>query len=277
MRQGNVKNAFPCKIRKSQKDKEEINMLDFTNQVVVVTGAGSPKGIGRTIAHTFGKQGAKVVICDINQEGLDSNVKEMQEMGIEAAGFAANLTDPDAVKELVNKIVDKYGRIDVLVNNAGISQKVTVADMTLDDIKRIFNVNMFGLFLITQAVCEVMKKQKYGRIVHLSSVSGKRGGGIFGGAHYSASKAAVLGFSKNLAREVSEYGITTNCVCPGLINTEIWKSLPKEQADAVIAGIPMGRPGETQEVANAIVFLASKEASYITGEEIDINGGSHMD
>ena len=117
----------------------------------------------------------------------------------------------------------------------------------------------------------------YGRIVHLSSVSGKRGGGVFGGAHYSASKAAVLGFSKNLAREVSQYGITTNCVCPGLINTEIWKSMPKEQADAVIAGIPMGRPGETQEVADTIVFLASKEASYITGEEIDINGGSHMD
>ena len=252
-------------------------MLDFTNQVVVVTGAGSPKGIGRTIAQTFGKQGAKVVICDINQAGCDANVEEMKKMGIEAAGYAANLTDPDAVKELVNKIVEKYGRIDVLVNNAGISQKVTVADMTLDDIKRIFSVNMFGLFLITQAVCEVMKKQKYGRIVHLSSVSGKRGGGVFGGAHYSASKAAVLGFSKNLAREVSQYGITTNCVCPGLINTEIWKSMPKEQADAVIAGIPMGRPGETQEVANAIVFLASKEASYITGEEIDINGGSHMD
>ena len=252
-------------------------MLDFTNQVVLVTGAGSPKGIGRTIAQTFGKQGAKVVICDINQAGCDANVEEMKKMGIEAAGYAANLTDPDAVKELVNKIVENYGRIDVLVNNAGISQKVTVADMTLDDIKRIFSVNMFGLFLITQAVCEVMKKQKYGRIVHLSSVSGKRGGGVFGGAHYSASKAAVLGFSKNLAREVSQYGITTNCVCPGLINTEIWKSMPKEQADAVIAGIPMGRPGETQEVANAIVFLASKEASYITGEEIDINGGSHMD
>ena len=252
-------------------------MLDFTNQVVLVTGAGSPKGIGRTIAQTFGKQGAKVVICDINQAGCDANVEEMKKMGIEAAGYAANLTDPDAVKELVNKIVEKYGRIDVLVNNAGISQKVTVADMTLDDIKRIFSVNMFGLFLITQAVCEVMKKQKYGRIVHLSSVSGKRGGGVFGGAHYSASKAAVLGFSKNLAREVSQYGITTNCVCPGLINTEIWKSMPKEQADTVIAGIPMGRPGETQEVANAIVFLASKEASYITGEEIDINGGSHMD
>ena len=241
-------------------------MLDFTNQVVLVTGAGSAKGMGRVIAQTFGKQGAKVVICDINQAGCDANVEEMKKMGIDATGYAANLTDPEAVKELVNTIVDKYGRIDVLVNNAGISQKVTVAD-----------VNMFGLFLITQAVCEVMKKQNYGRIVHLSSVSGKRGGGIFGGAHYSASKAAVLGFSKNLAREVSSYGITTNCVCPGLINTEIWKSLPKEQADAVIDGIPMGRPGEPQEVADAIVFLASKEASYITGEEIDINGGSHMD
>lgn len=252
-------------------------MLDFNGQVVIVTGAGSPKGIGRTIAHTFARQGAAVVICDINQAGLDANVAEMEAMGYNAYGVAANLTSKEAVDELIGKVMEKYGRIDVLINNAGISQKVTVADMTLDDIKRIFNVNMYGLFLITQAVCEVMKKQNYGRIVHLSSVSGKRGGGVFGGAHYSASKAAVLGFSKNLAREVSQYGITTNCVCPGLINTEIWKSLPKAQADAVIAGIPMGRPGETQEVADAIVFLASREASYITGEEIDINGGSHMD
>ena len=111
------------------------------------------------------------------------------------------------------------------------------------------------------------------RVVSLSSVSG----GVFGGAHYSASKAAVLGFSKNLAREVAQDGITVNCVAPGLINTEIWKSLPKEDADKVIAGIPAGHPGETSDVANAIVFLASKEAGYITGEDIDINGGSHMD
>lgn len=252
-------------------------MLDFTNQVVLITGAGSPKGIGRTIAHTFARQGAQVVLCDMNKAGLDANVKELEAMGYAAYGVAGNLCEKESVDALVKEVVDKFGRIDVLVNNAGVSQKVTVADMTLDDMKRIFSINVFGLFLITQAVCEVMKQQKYGRIVHLSSVSGKRGGGVFGGAHYSASKAAVLGFSKNLAREVSEYGITTNCVCPGLINTEIWKSMPKEQADAVIAGIPMGRPGETQEVADAIVFLASREASYITGEEIDINGGSHMD
>lgn len=252
-------------------------MLDFDGQVVIVTGSGSPKGIGRTIARTFARQKAAVVIADMNEAGVKDTVAAIKEEGGEAFGVVVNITDEASVQNMVDQVMEQYGRIDVLVNNAGISQKVTVADMTLADMKRIFEVNMFGLFLCTKACIKVMRAQKYGRIVNLSSVSGKRGGGIFGGAHYSASKAAVLAFSKNLSREISAEGITINSVCPGLINTEIWKSLPKEDADKVIAGIPMGRPGETQEVANAIVFLASKEASYITGEEIDINGGSHMD
>ncbi len=252
-------------------------MLDFDGQVVIVTGSGSPKGIGRTIARTFARQKAAVVIADMNEAGVQDTVAAIKEEGGEAFGIVVNITDEASVQNMVDRVMEEYGRIDVLVNNAGISQKVTVADMTLADMKRIFEVNMFGLFLCTKACMKVMREQKYGRIVNLSSVSGKRGGGIFGGAHYSASKAAVLAFSKNLSREISAEGITINSVCPGLINTEIWKSLPKEDADKVIDGIPMGRPGETQEVANAIVFLASKEASYITGEEIDINGGSHMD
>ena len=252
-------------------------MLDFDGQVVIVTGSGSPKGIGRTIARTFAKQKAAVVIADMNEAGVEDTVAAIKEEGGEAFGVVVNITDEASVQNMVDQVMKKYGRIDVLVNNAGISQKVTVADMILADMKRIFEVNVFGLFLCTKACMKVMRAQKYGRIVNLSSVSGKRGGGIFGGAHYSASKAAVLAFSKNLSREISAEGITINSVCPGLINTEIWKSLPKEDADKVIEGIPMGRPGETQEVANAIVFLASKEASYITGEEIDINGGSHMD
>jgi NAD(P)-dependent dehydrogenase (short-subunit alcohol dehydrogenase family) len=256
---------------------EESNMLDFNGQVVIVTGSGSAKGIGKTIARTFAKQGAQLIITDMNAAGVEQTVADIQAEGGKAYGIVSNVTEEDSVQSMVDEIVAKFGRIDVLVNNAGISQKVTVDDMTLDDIKRIFNVNMFGLFLVTQRVARVMKKQNYGRIVNLSSVSGKRGGGVFGGAHYSASKAAVLAFSKNLSREICQYGITINSVCPGLINTEIWKSLPEEDAQKVIDGIPMGRPGETQEVANAIVFLASKEASYITGEEIDINGGSHMD
>ena len=249
-------------------------MLDFTNQVVLVTGAGSAKGMGRVIAQTFGKQGAKVVICDINQAGCDANVEEMKKMGIDATGYAANLTDPEAVKELVNTIVDKYGRIDVLVNNAGISQKVTVADMTLDDIKRIFNVNMFGLFLITQAVCEVMKKQNYGRIVHLSSVSGKRGGGIFGGPHYSAAKAGVLGLAKAMARELGPDNVRVNCITPGLIQTDITAGkLSDEMKTAILAGIPLNRLGDAQDIARAALFLGSDLSSYSTGITLDVNGG----
>ncbi len=252
-------------------------MFEFNDQVVIVTGSGSPKGIGKTIAKCFAKQGAKVVIADMNEAGVKETVAEIEGEGREAYGVVVNVTKKESVENMVKEVMDRYGRIDVLVNNAGISQKVTVEDMTAEDMRRIFEVNMIGLFLCTQAVMKPMRAAKYGRIVNLSSVSGKRGGGVFGGAHYSASKAAVLGFSKNLSREISAEGITINSVCPGLINTEIWKSLPAEDAQKVIDTIPMGRPGETEEVAAAIVFLASKEASYITGEEIDINGGSHMD
>lgn len=252
-------------------------MLDFDGQVVVVTGSGSPKGIGRTIANAFAGQKAAVIVADINEEGVNDTVKEIKKNGGEAMGVTVNVTSPESVTKMVDDVMNAYGRLDVLVNNAGISQKVTVEDMKLEDMRRIFEVNVYGLILTTQACMKPMRENKYGRIVNLSSVSGKRGGGVFGGAHYSASKAAVLGFSKNLSREISVEGITINSVCPGLINTEIWKSLPEEDAKKVIDGIPMGRPGETKEVADTILFLASKEASYITGEEIDINGGSHMD
>lgn len=252
-------------------------MFELTNQVAIVTGSGSEKGIGRVIAMTLAKQGASIVVADMNPAGIWDTVEAIQEQGGKAIGVEVNVTSKESVDNMVQKAMDEFGRIDILVNNAGISQKVTVEDMTLEDITRIFNVNMFGLFLCTQAVLAPMKKKQYGRIINLSSVSAKRGGGVFGGAHYSASKAAVLGFSKNLAREVGTDGITVNSVAPGLVNTDIWKSLPEEDAKKVIDGIPMGRPGETSEIASTIAFLASKEASYITGEEIDINGGSHMD
>ncbi|MBZ5753199.1 SDR family NAD(P)-dependent oxidoreductase [Metabacillus rhizolycopersici] len=252
-------------------------MFQLNDRVAIVTGSGSKKGIGRTIALTLAKQGAAVVVADLNADGIQDTVNAIQEAGGKALGVELNVTSKESVDAMVEKVLEEYGRIDILVNNAGISQKVTVQDMTLEDMTRVFNVNMFGLFLCTQAVLETMKKQKFGRIVSLSSVSAKRGGGVFGGAHYSASKAAVLGFSKNLAREVALNGITVNCVAPGLVNTDIWKSLPEEVANNVIAGIPAGRPGETEEIAAAIAFLASEESSYITGEEIDINGGSHMD
>ncbi|MDR4949673.1 SDR family NAD(P)-dependent oxidoreductase [Neobacillus cucumis] len=252
-------------------------MFELNNRVAIVTGSGSKRGIGRTIALTLAKQGAAVVVADLNMEGIQDTVNAIEEAGGKALGVELNVTSKESNEAMVEKVLEAFGRIDILVNNAGISQKVTVEEMTYEDINRVFNVNMFGLFLCSQAVLKPMKEQKYGRIVSLSSVSAKRGGGVFGGPHYSASKAAVLGFSKNLAREVALDGITVNCVAPGLVNTDIWKSLPEEDAKKVIDGIPMGRPGETEEIAATIAFLASKEASYITGEEIDINGGSHMD
>ncbi|CAF1862247.1 NAD(P)-dependent dehydrogenase, short-chain alcohol dehydrogenase family [Bacillus subtilis] len=252
-------------------------MFTLNDQVAIVTGSGSEKGIGRTIALTLAKQGASIVVADMNQTGILKTVEAITESGGRAVGVEVNVTNKESVDHMIAKTLEAFGRIDILVNNAGISQKVTVQDMTLEDMTRVFNVNMFGLFLCTQAVLETMKKQQYGRIINLSSVSAKRGGGVFGGAHYSASKAAVLGFSKNLAREVGMDGITVNCIAPGLVNTDIWKSLSEEDAKKVIDNIPVGRPGETKEIAAAITFLAAKEAAYITGEEIDINGGSHMD
>ncbi|MFH5834639.1 SDR family NAD(P)-dependent oxidoreductase [Proteiniclasticum sp. C24MP] len=252
-------------------------MFELNGKVAVVTGSGSKKGIGREIALSLSKQGASVVIADMGKEGVDEVVAEIESTGGKALGVVLNVTSEESVSNLVEKTLETFGSLDILINNAGISQKVTVEDMTLEDMKRIFNVNMFGLFLITKAALKPMKEKGWGRIISLSSVSGKRGGGVFGGAHYSASKAAVLGFSKNLAREVAKDGITVNCVAPGLVNTDIWKSMPEELAQKVIDGIPMGRPGETAEIASTITFLASEEASYITGEDIDINGGSHMD
>ncbi|WP_339226726.1 SDR family NAD(P)-dependent oxidoreductase [Oceanobacillus sp. FSL K6-2867] len=252
-------------------------MFKLNNKVAIVTGSGSPKGIGRNIALRLAKQGAAIVVADLNAEGIQDTVKALEESGSKALGVEVNVTSKESVDAMIEQVLAEFGRIDILVNNAGISQKVTVEDMTLEDMTKVFNVNMFGLFLCTQAVLKPMKEQQFGRIVSLSSVSAKRGGGVFGGAHYSASKAAVLGFSKNLAREVATDGITVNCVAPGLVNTEIWKSLPEEDARKVIDGIPVGRPGETDEIASTIAFLVSEEASYITGEEIDINGGSHMD
>jgi len=252
-------------------------MYDLSGRVAVITGSGSRRGIGRSIAAAMAEQGATAVICDINEAGIRESVQAIKDAGGKAFGVPLDVTNQDSVDAMVKTVVGEFGKIDILVNNAGISQRVTVAEMTMDDVRKIFEVNLFGLIRCTKAVLPTMIEHHYGRIVSLSSAAGKRGGGFFGGAHYSASKAAILGFSKNLAREVAADGITVNSVAPGLINTDIWATMPKDVADKIIDGVPMGRPGEPKEVAATICFLASDEASYITGEDVDINGGSHMD
>ena len=250
-------------------------MLDFNGQIVIVTGSGSPKGIGRTIAQTFAKQGATVVLTDINQEGVEANAKEIEAMGGKAYGVAGNICDKASVDALVADVLAKFGRIDVLVNNAGISQKVTVADMTMADIQRIFNVNMFGLFQITQAVCEVMKKQRYGRIVHLSSVSGKRGGGVFGGAHYSASKAGLLHLTRSFAAEWAPHNIRVNSISPGYIATPMSVDpnfVEPELLEAWKPLMPMHRMAKPEELTGAVIWLCSDSAAYANGTDLLIDG-----
>lgn len=215
-------------------------MLDFTGQVVLITGAGPLKGLNRTIAHSFGRQGANIAICGINNDDVDAAAKELLSIGYESIGFVANLSEKKSADNLVELIVKLYGRIDVLVNNDGNSQTGAAANMTVQQC-------VFDLSPITQVVCEVMKKQKYGRIVNISS----------------ASKPTRQRFSRNLARKISQHYVNSYCVYPGLINTDIRVSMPQELSEVLIANISMDSSGKVQEIADAIMFLASRGASYM--------------
>lgn len=253
-------------------------LFALNGKVAVVTGAGSLRGIGRSIAIALATQGAKVAICDINEEGLFKVAEEIKQRTSEVMTVTMSVTDGTSIREGFASVVDKWGKIDILVNNAGITQPMTVAEMSETDFERILDVNLKGTYLCCKAVAPYMLEKKYGRIINMSSVSAKRGGGVFGGAHYSAAKAGILGFSKAFAREVSPHGITVNSIAPGLVATDIRGGLESEEEQKrMTRDIPCRRMALPEEVAAAVCFLASDEAGYITGEEIDVNGGSHMD
>jgi 3-oxoacyl-[acyl-carrier protein] reductase len=253
-------------------------MFELTGKTAIVTGAGSKHGIGRATALAFAKQGADVAVCDLNAEGVKEVSKEIKDLGRSSLALQVDVTSPESVEKVVQIVLKEWGHIDILANIAGITQPIKVIDTSPSDFDRIVAVNMKGTFLFSKAVIPYMMKQNYGRIINMSSVSAKRGGGVFGGAHYSAAKAGILGFAKALAREVAPYNITVNSVAPGLVLTDIRGGIePEEDQRKMAADIPLKRLGKPEEIAAAICFLASDEAAYITGEEIDINGGSHMD
>jgi 3-oxoacyl-[acyl-carrier protein] reductase len=253
-------------------------MFELKNRTAIVTGAASKLGIGRATAIALAGLGADVAVCDLDKAGLEETVSEIRKRGRKALGFIVDVSNPEDVQRMVESVQKEWGRIDILVNNAGVTKPVKVADTTIDEWERIMRINLRGVFICSKAVAPFMAKNGYGRIVNLSSVSAKRGGGVFGGAHYSASKAGVLGFAKAFAREIGPSGITVNSVAPGIVLTEIRGGIESEEEQKKIsADIPMRRFGTAEEIATTICFLASEEAGYITGEDIDINGGSHMD
>ncbi len=247
---------------------------EFAGKVAMVTGAG--QGMGRAVAARLAAAGARVVVNDISAESAERTAKALSDAGHDATAVAGDVSRPDAVREMFRTAVDHYGALHVLVNNAGILYPTAVEDMDADEWDLVIAVNLRGTFLCSQAAIGPMREAGWGRIVNFSSTAGKNVSTV-GGAHYTAAKAGVLGFTRHLAKEVAAYGITVNAVCPGLIDTEMVRTvIDPERADAYARGFPIERLGEPGEVAELVAFLASDRASYITGASLDINGGDLM-
>jgi len=248
----------------------ETNML-LDSKVVIVTGAASPRGIGKATAKALAAQGARVVILDLRQEDAESAARDL---GEEHLGLACDVTDKDACVAAAKVVIEKYGRVDGLINNAGITQPLKTMDIQAANFDAVIGVNLRGTLYMSQAVIPQMREQKSGSIVCMSSVSAQRGGGIFGGPHYSAAKAGVLGLARAMARELGADNIRVNSITPGLIQTDITgdKLTPEMRTD-IIKGIPLGRLGDAADVANACLFLTSDLSGYLTGITLDVNGG----
>lgn len=244
------------------------------NKICVITGAASERGIGRATAKLFHQQGASVAILDLEQAQCEAAASAVGERAI---GVACDVTDKESCENAVAAVLEHFGRIDVLVNNAGITQPLKTLEIQPENYQAVTDVSLRGMLYMSQAVLPGMVEQKSGSIMNTASVSGQRGGGIFGGPHYSAAKAGMMGLSKAMAREFGIHGIRVNSVNPGLILTDITgDKLTEEMKRNILAGIPLNRLGAARDVADAFLFLASDLSSYITGANIDVNGGMHM-
>ncbi|WP_439893080.1 SDR family NAD(P)-dependent oxidoreductase (plasmid) [Ralstonia sp. 25C] len=241
------------------------------NKVVIVTGAASPRGIGKATAKALAAHGARVVVLDLRLEDAEQAARDLGEGHL---GLACDVTDRSACDAAVQAVLTKYDRIDGLINNAGITQPLRTLDIQAGNFDAVLDVNLRGTLYMSQAVLPHMKAHKGGSIVCMSSVSAQRGGGIFGGPHYSAAKAGVLGLAKAMAREFGGDNVRVNSITPGLIQTDITgdKLTPDMRAE-IIKGIPLGRLGDAADVANACLFLVSDLSAYMTGITLDVNGG----
>jgi 3-oxoacyl-[acyl-carrier protein] reductase len=240
----------------------------LTDQVAIVTGSG--RGIGRAIAEVLMADGASIVISDINEELCKSTTAELKAKGGKVLGVACNVTDSASVANMVDTVVKEWGRIDVLVNNAGITRDNLFMRMSEEHWQAVIDTNLTSAFKVTQPVLKVMSKQRSGRIINIASTTGVHGN--FGQVNYAAAKAGLIGFTKTVALEYASRNITSNAVAPGFIDTDMTRALGEEKISKVIEKIPIGRMGTPDDIAQAVLFFAGPGA-YITGQVLEVNGG----
>ena len=242
------------------------------NKVSLITGAA--QGIGLATALKFAAEGAVVIVCDLAQAGVDEAVAQCRALGAQAEGFVVDVTQRARVDEVVSRVKAQFGRIDVLVNNAGITKDARLQKMTLEQFDRVIDVNLRGVFHCAQAVVDTMVAQGSGVILNASSVVGIYGN--FGQTNYAATKFGVIGFTKTWSRELGPKGVRVNAVAPGFIATPMVEAMPEKVLHDLKSKVPLGRLGRPQEIANVYAFLASDEASYINGEVIEVSGGMSL-
>ncbi|MBI4588762.1 MAG: 3-oxoacyl-[acyl-carrier-protein] reductase [Candidatus Rokubacteria bacterium] len=241
-------------------------------RVAIITGGS--RGIGRAVAHSLAEDGASVVVSGRHAGRLEATAKELEGLGVPVLVVVADVARREDADRLVGQTKDRFARIDVLVNNAGITRDTLLVRMKDDDWDQVLDVNLRGAFLMTRAVAKVMIRQKSGRIINIASAAGAMGNA--GQVNYSAAKAGLIGLTKAAARELSRWGILVNAVAPGLIDTDMAASIPPEAREAVLAQVPLGRIGSGREVAEVVRFLAGDGATYLTGQVIHVNGGLYM-
>ncbi len=244
----------------------------LSDKVAIVTGAS--RGIGREIALALASQGAKVVASARNAEALAKLTAEIKSQGGDALAVVGDVAVEDDANNLVKQAVAAYGQVDIFINNAGITRDGLLLRMKNADWDAVLDTNLKGAFLCTRAVAKVMSKQRSGRIINISSVVGEMGNA--GQANYCASKAGLLGLTKSVARELARRNVTVNAITPGFITTEMTEDMTEKAQETMTEQIPLGRPGSAEDVANAVIFLASEQSAYITGQVLGVNGGMYM-